>query len=238
MPSLLCDLHNHTVDDPRDKHVWHTAEELIDRAAALGYGVLAITLHGLQRPLGHLSEYAAEKGILLLPGVEQDIEGCHVLLLNFDRDAANGIRTFQDLQRERRKENLVIAAHPFFPGEICLRERVFEHAELFDALEITSFYHPLWNPNAKAQEAALKLNLPTVGNSDTHALNQFGTTCSLVEVAGEVTALSVLEGIKARRVQVKTRALNAWQIGRIGYQVVGRGYMPWINYPRQRGRNP
>jgi predicted metal-dependent phosphoesterase TrpH len=238
MISLLCDFHNHTVDDPRDKHVWHKAEELMDKAAAMGYGALAITLHGRQYFPQHWQEYAAERGIILVSGVEQDIEGCHVLLLNFDRDAANGIRTFAELAACKREDNLVIAAHPFFPGEICLGEKVFENAELWDALEVTGFYHSQWNPNAKAIAAAQKLNLPVVGNSDTHTLDQFGSTSSHIEIEGEPSAKALVQAVKAKRVQVQSRALSAFELGRIGYKVVGRGYMPWIDYKRTRGVLP
>lgn len=239
MPEFLrCDFHNHTIDDPRDKHVWHTGEELIDRAKAEGLQALAITLHGYQGRPSHLFDYAAERGLTLIPGVEQDIDGCHVLLLNFDRDAANGIRNFADLAAARREDNLVIAAHPFFPGEICLGEKVFEHAELFDALEVTGFYHPQWNPNAKAIAAAKTLNLPVVGNSDTHTLQQCGTTSSRVEIedsSREDVILQIVRGIKKGRVEVESRPLSLFEMGQIGYKVVGKGYMPWVDYKKSRG---
>ena len=44
---LKADLHIHTGDDPVDRIPYSTLE-LIDRAAVLGYDVLAITLHDLQ----------------------------------------------------------------------------------------------------------------------------------------------------------------------------------------------
>lgn len=239
MPDLLrCDLHNHTINDPRDKHVWHTGEELIDRAKSQGLDVLAITLHGRQFFPDHLFEYAAERGITLVPGVEQDIDGCHVLLLNFERDAANGIRTFAELASERRTDNLVIAAHPFFPSSICLGDKVIEHAELFDALEVTGFYHPQWNPNAKAIEVAATLKKTVVGNSDTHTLQQCGTTSTLVEIddrrRGDI-ANQLVQAVKRGKVSVQSRPLTAMEMGQIAFKVVGRGYMPWVDYKKSRG---
>jgi len=41
---LKAEFHLHTSDDPRDM-ILYTAEEVIDRAARRGYGVLAITNH-------------------------------------------------------------------------------------------------------------------------------------------------------------------------------------------------
>ena len=45
---LKFDFHMHTLDDPYDHHVYHTVFELLDKAASLAYGALAITLHTRQ----------------------------------------------------------------------------------------------------------------------------------------------------------------------------------------------
>ena len=65
---LKVELHAHTADDPVDA-VPHTTFELIDHAAALGYDALAITLHEQQLDLRRLAPYAAERGVVLIPGV-------------------------------------------------------------------------------------------------------------------------------------------------------------------------
>ncbi|MDQ3001393.1 MAG: hypothetical protein M3Y08_09045, partial [Fibrobacterota bacterium] len=96
---LKFDFHMHTLDDPFDHHVYHTVFELLDKAADLAYDALAITLHTRQFHSREAEAYALERGILLIPGVEQDIEQCHVLLINFPKEAAEGIGTFKDLAR-------------------------------------------------------------------------------------------------------------------------------------------
>jgi predicted metal-dependent phosphoesterase TrpH len=232
-PPLKFDFHLHTLDDPYDHHVYHTAFELIDKAAALGYGALAITLHGFQYRNPEVESYARDRGILLLPGVEQNIGGCHVLLINFDREQAHGIATFADLARARTPENLVIAAHPYYPNSTCLKDKLLEHRELFDAVEISGYYHRLWNPNLKAMAAARELGLPLVGNSDTHTLEQFGTTWS--EIACEMDIPELIRGIKAGRAEVKSRSLALGEMGVITWKVVARGYMKWIDYKKERG---
>src|SRR5688572_21134274 len=115
---LKLDLHTHTADDPVD-HIPHSSRQLIDRAAELGYDGLAITLHDRRLDPAALAPYAAERGILLIPGIERTIEGRHVLLLNFS-GAAEDVRSFADLARLKAKERgLVIAPHPFFPTGSC-----------------------------------------------------------------------------------------------------------------------
>src|SRR5437763_3472162 len=111
---LKVELHTHTADDPIDRIPYSTIE-LIDRAAALGYGALAITLHERQLDVKRFEAHAAKRGIVLIPGVERTIEGRHVLLLNFSR-ATESVATFRDLARLRARERgLVVAPHPYFP---------------------------------------------------------------------------------------------------------------------------
>ncbi len=233
---MKIDFHLHTLDDPCDAHVYHTVYELIDKAAVLGYGALAITLHNLQLESRTAREYAAERGILLLPGIERDIEGCHVLLIQYPKAVSESLHTFADLRAAKRPDGLVIAAHPFFPGGVCLGENLIRHRDLFDAVEISGFYHRRWDPNRKGREAAERLGLPIVGNSDTHTLEQFGTTWS--EVDCEPDPARILEAIKAGKAVVKGRPLAALEMALIAYKVVGRGYMKWIDYKRSRGYRP
>src|SRR3954454_17933079 len=99
---LKVELHTHTSDDPIDS-IPHTTFELIDRAAALGYDALAITLHEHQLDLARHIPYATERAVVLIPGVERTIEGKHVLLLNFRRGAGD-VLTFADLARLKSRE--------------------------------------------------------------------------------------------------------------------------------------
>lgn len=76
---LKTDLHLHTGDDPLD-YVAHSSEEMIDHAAKLGFDVMAITNHDFMSHSEELADYAASRGIVLVPGVEATIENRHVLL--------------------------------------------------------------------------------------------------------------------------------------------------------------
>src|SRR5580693_7385747 len=131
---IKVDLHTHTADDPLDR-IPYSAKELIDQAAALAYRALAITLHERQLDIRPLTGYAAERGIVLIPGIERTVEGRHVLLLNFE-SGTEEVQTFEDLARlKRRLSGLVVAPHPFFPHRCCLGGELDRHADLFDAVE-------------------------------------------------------------------------------------------------------
>ena len=73
---LKVELHTHTADDPEDRIPYSTCD-LIDRAAALGFDALAITLHDHQLDVRRWEAYAADRGIVLIPGVERTIDGCY-----------------------------------------------------------------------------------------------------------------------------------------------------------------
>jgi predicted metal-dependent phosphoesterase TrpH len=199
---LNVDLHLHTADDPVD-HLSYSAFTLVDRAAALGFGALAITLHDRQLESERLTAYARERGIVLVRGVERTIHRRHVLLLGFDAEATAAVRTLDDVARLRATgRGLVIAPHPFFPDRSCLRGALDAHPEAFDAVEWSYFWTRAVNCNARAARWAAQYGKPIVGNSDLHDLRQLGRTFSLVDAPPEPAA--ILEAIRQGRVVLRT----------------------------------
>jgi predicted metal-dependent phosphoesterase TrpH len=196
---LKVELHAHTGDDPVDR-IPYSTRDLIDRAAALGYDALAITLHDRQLDLHPYQAYAADRGLVLIPGIERTIAGRHVLLLNFSR-ASEEVATFADLARLKARESgLVVAPHPFFPGRTALRGQLDRHADLFDAVEWNAMFMTGVNFNRRAERWAAAHGKPMVGNGDVHRLQQLGTTFSLVDAARNATA--ICDAIAAGRVEV------------------------------------
>ena len=203
---LKADLHLHTRE--REAFIAYDARTLIDRAARDGFRVLSITNHNVVTFSADLAAYARERGVLLIPGVEATVEGKHVLLYNIDVPPEQ-VRTFADLRRLRRPDWLVAAPHPFFPGSICLRRRLLEQIDLFDAIEFSHFYTAGVNFNRAAVRLARETGLPLLGTSDSHLLRQFGTTYSLIEAAEAApTVGSVLGAIRKGQLRVESRPLT------------------------------
>jgi len=202
---LKVELHAHSADDPLD-YIPHSSRDLIDRAAALGYNALAITLHDRWLDPAALSSYAAGRRIVLIRGIERTIERRHVLLLNFSR-AAEDVESFEDLARLKTKERgLVIAPHPFFPTGSCLRAKMDLHAELFDAVERNAMFTRALDFNVRAEKWAAAHGKPMVGNGDVHRLYQLGTCYSLVDAAPD--ADGICEAIRNGRVVVRAEPLS------------------------------
>src|SRR5215203_6885006 len=112
---LKVELHAHTASDPFD-YITHSTRDLIDRASALGYDALAVTLHDRYYDPSADREYANSKGVLLIAGVERTMALRHVLLINFPSESAT-VRDFADIRdlKARHPHGLVVVPHAFYP---------------------------------------------------------------------------------------------------------------------------
>ena len=215
---IKTELHAHTGLDPVD-YIHHTTRELIDRAASLDYGALAVTLHNRYYDPAEDAAYARGKGVLLISGIERTIHGRHVLLLNYPPDCA-AVGSFEDLRslRQAHPRGLVIAPHAFYPTPSAIHETLLErYADLIDAVEVNSMFTRWLNFNSRAEAWARRHAKPLVGNSDLHVLDQLGRTYSLVDAPPEVDA--ICEAVRAGRVEVRSSALSSvragWTMGRM-----------------------
>ena len=206
---IKVELHAHTAGDPEDA-IPHSPPDLIDRAATLGYGALAITLHDRQLDVGPMTAYAAARGLTLIPGIERTIDGRHLLLLNFPA-AAEQVASLDDLTRlKAHSAGIVVVPHPFFPLSHCLGSRMDEYAAVIDAVEISYFHTALVDFNRPARRWAQAHGKPLVGTSDLHRLSQLGRTFSLVDA--DPTPDAICAAIRAGRVEVRTRPVSLLRI--------------------------
>jgi len=229
---LKVDLHLHTSEDPAD-WIRHSAADLIDRAAELGYHALAITLHDAQLEDRRLRDRARDRGITLIPGVERTVEGRHVLLLNFPARASMSVSSFADLARAKhRADGLVIAPHPFFPGRSCLADALRTHGDLFDAVEWSYFWTRAIDFNSRAARWAASRGLPLVGNSDMHDIRQIGRTFTLVDAPADPDA--ICDAVRSGRVEVRTEPVPYDDLVRVFSGLMIRGWLDRFKH-RQTG---
>jgi predicted metal-dependent phosphoesterase TrpH len=233
---LKVELHSHTADDPHDR-IPYSAEQLIDRAAALGYDALAITLHDRQLDLARLAPYAAERRLVLIPGIERTIAGKHVLLLNFPREAED-VGSFADLAalKQRAPCGLVVAPHPYFPARSCLWGLLEDHGDLFDAVEVNGMFTEAVDFNAPARRWAESRRVPLVGNGDVHRLSQLGTTYSLVDAPPYPDAICA--AIAAGRVTVEATPLSWPTVGRVMGDLIVSSVLPRPHGPEPKAAYP
>jgi predicted metal-dependent phosphoesterase TrpH len=204
------DLHTHCSLDPADYSFCDlTPEELISNAAKLGYEILAITCHNLDIWTSDLADYAASFGITLIPGMEVSAEKTrHTLVYNFHA-VAEDLNTLEKIRMRSRKDTLVIAPHPYFPGRVCLRGLLEKNLDLFDAIECSGFQVRGIDFNRRSENLAARMNKPVVGNGDVHYRWQLGRTFTWIY--SEPGVLPVLQAVKEGLVRVQKSPLTLFE---------------------------
>jgi predicted metal-dependent phosphoesterase TrpH len=203
---IKLELHTHTDEDPADR-IAHSARELIDRAASLSYGALAVTLHDRYFDAVPHAAYARERGVTLLSGIERTVGRHHILLVNFPARSAT-MHSLDDIRALKREHpnGLVVAPHPFYPIPSALGRVLEDNPDVFDAVEINAMYTAFVDFNRRAARWAQDQKKPLVGNTDLHLLAQMGSTYSVVD--SEPSADAICAAIKAGRVEVRTEPLS------------------------------
>jgi predicted metal-dependent phosphoesterase TrpH len=195
---IKIDLHIHTLDDPKDA-LDYSAHELLERARALGFRVLAITLHDAVFDRAEVFADAASMGILLISAAEMRLEGADVILLNITAEEVALLRTLDDLEvlRARRGPSLfTIAPHPFYVFGGSIGEKLVEKIDCFDAIELCHFWSPFFNPNRRAVEIAKRFQKPLIATSDAHRLHAFGSNYTSIPRPAELTVENVLATLR------------------------------------------
>src|SRR6266487_3920107 len=167
---LKLDLHIHTLDDPKDA-VDYSAHQLLERARALGFRVLAITLHDAVFGRPEVFTDAAAMGILLIPAAEMRLHGADVIVLNVTAEEMAELKSFDDLRclRAQRGDSIfTIAPHPFYISRASLESRLLREIDCFDAIEFCHFHVGLFNPNRRAKRVASRFGKPLIATSDAH----------------------------------------------------------------------
>src|SRR6266480_1520300 len=195
---LKIDLHIHTLDDPHDA-VDYSAHQLLERARALGFRVLAITLHDAVFDRQEVFADAAAMGILLIPAAEVRLCGAHVLVLNVTGEEIARLKDFDDLRelRARRGSSVfIIAPHPFYVFGSSIGARLLEEIDCFDAIELCHFHKGLFNPNRRAAKVASRFGKPLIATSDAHRLHAFGRHYTSIQMPPALTVENVFAALR------------------------------------------
>jgi predicted metal-dependent phosphoesterase TrpH len=213
MPSYRVELHSHCQGDPVDSYLEHSLFQHIDQAKSVGLDAIAVTWHRKICAVPEAVAYARERGILLIPGMEAEVDRRHLVVLNLAEGALPSEPTWNQVRalRLRKPEVLVLAPHPFYPHPTCLGKAMEDHADCIDAVE-WCILHVQWlpkrvNPNLRAAHWAHTHGKALVATSDAHSLSAIGKNASVVE-ADELTAEALFAGIRAGRVSFHRRSLE------------------------------
>jgi predicted metal-dependent phosphoesterase TrpH len=212
VPSYRVEFHSHCKGDPVDRYLTHSLFQHIDQAKAVGLDAIAVTWHRKICAVPEAFAYARKQGVLLIAGMEAEVDRRHLVVLNLTEGDLPAQPTWNQIRalRLRKPEVLVMAPHPFYPHPSCLGNEMTAHADCIDAVE-WCIMHVDWlpgrvNPNLRAERWARRHGKTLIACSDAHGLEAIGKNASSVE-ADELTTESVFAGIRAGRVTFERKAL-------------------------------
>jgi predicted metal-dependent phosphoesterase TrpH len=212
---LKASLHIHTKEDLSDGRVIsYDVFKLIDEAHKFRFQVLALTCHKSLATQPQFIKYARERGILLIPGIELELEEGsrrpHVVVLNGDTEVLR-VKNLVDLKKYKSKhpETFILAAHPHAGGHWSLGlDLLTKYIQVFDAVEHTWFYSAWFNSNKAVIALAKKFNKLIIATGDIHTLKYLNSDYTFIE-ANSLNLKDVLSALKAGRVTnvTKTKSL-------------------------------
>lgn len=213
MPFYRVELHSHCQGDPIDSYLDHTIFQHIDRAKEVGLDAIAVTWHQKICAMPEAFAYARDRNILLIAGMEAEVDRRHLVVLNVAEGDLPATPTWNQVRalRARKPEAFVLAPHPFYPHPSCLGSTMTGHADAIDGVE-WCIMHVHWipgrvNPNLRAARWAHQHGKPLIACSDAHSLAAIGRNASVVE-ADELTTGSLFSAIRAGRVSFHRRSLD------------------------------
>jgi len=218
---IKLDLHIHTLDDPKDR-LDYSAHQLLERARALGFGALAITLHHKVFDRAEVFADAAEMGILLIQAAEVRLEGADVVLLNVRPAEVENLHTFDDLRALRAgrgNEIFAFAPHPFFVLGSSIGERLVREIDCFDGIEICHFHKGWFDLNRRARKIAAEFGKPLIATSDAHRLQAFGEHYSSIPRPDQLDVASVLRALREGPLRLTTPAASWRDLFQVFYFV-------------------
>jgi predicted metal-dependent phosphoesterase TrpH len=207
---IKIDLHIHTLEDPKDA-VDYSAHQLLERARALGFRVLAITLHDAVFDRPEVFADAAAMGILLIPAAEMRLHGADAIVLNVTAEEMAELKSFDDLRRLRAQRGssiFTIAPHPFYMFGGSIGSRLFEEIDCFDAIEFCHFHMGVFNPNRRAKKVASRFGKPLIATSDAHRLHAFGRHYTSIPMPSALTAENVFAALRSGPLRLTSPACS------------------------------
>jgi len=166
-----------------------TEEQLFNNISNSLEGI-CITDHWVLKPLTHFKYY----NIPVYFGVEITSDLGDILAFGIKKVPSKKARAEDIINFIHDQGGIAICAHPFSNRHYAFGERVYEFE--FDAIEINGAIGKKYNELAR--KAALILDLPTVGGSDAHSVDQLNTKATKFDVP--ITSISdIVKAVKNKQ---------------------------------------
>ena len=194
---MKCDFHIHTHYSFDGSA---SPQDIVDVAIEKGINCLAITDHRELKGAVIAKEYAKDKSILIIPGIEINSRQGDILGLNLKEVIPDKLSARETVKRIKGQGGTVIISHPF--GFMCSFNKKMLKDMLLEIDGVEVLNNSLFRGNnKKALEFAQKHNLAFTAGSDSHSLNSVGK--AYLEIPGEdLSVEEVLEAVKEKKGEV------------------------------------
>jgi predicted metal-dependent phosphoesterase TrpH len=189
---MKCDLHCHT---GYSYDSTTRPEEMVEAALQKGINCLAICDHGEIKGSQEAIEYAKDRPILIIPGIEIKSKEGDILGLNIKEIIPNKLSAKKTIKKIKELGGLAIIPHPFgwacsFKGNL---ENLIHDIDGIEVLNASIF----GRGNKKALIFSQKHSLSLTAGSDAHSPNFVGRV--YLEIPGDnLSTEEVLNQIKKR----------------------------------------
>lgn len=180
--------------------------QMIDYAKHIGLDAICVTDHDTLHGARVAKKIGREKNFLIFRGMEVNTVEGDFLVFGLEEDIEEGKYTAQELlHMVSSAGGAAIAAHPYRRFERALGDKIFSLTD-YHAIEVKNGNTP-GMLNEMARSAAVQLNLPGIGGSDAHHLNEIGRyyTRYTSPVADEK---GLIEAIKSGEYEAMTRTVE------------------------------
>jgi len=202
---MKCDLHCHTFYSYDSTT---PPPEMVEAAIKRGINCLAITDHNEIRGALEAIEYAKDKSILIIPGIEIKSKEGDILGLNIEKIIPKGLSAKETIKRIKEAGGIGVIPHPF--GWFCsFKDNLENLVPEIDGIEVLNS-SIFGSGNKMALAFAQKFDLPFTAGSDAHFPNFVGQ--AFLEIPGENLSLEeVLEKIKKREGKIGGSEVNIFE---------------------------
>ncbi|NHJ33080.1 MAG: PHP domain-containing protein [Asgard group archaeon] len=143
---------------------------LLKKMKFLGLDGIAITDHDSIEGIQKAKDLAKNYGVKIFSAVEITTRRGHILAYGVDEQPPFKRSVEVTLDWIKERDGAAVCAHPYKVGSPSLRDEVYKHK--FDAIEINAKCS--LSQNKAAETAAHVMNLPILGGSDAHFIDNVG----------------------------------------------------------------
>ncbi|PKM79201.1 MAG: histidinol-phosphatase [Firmicutes bacterium HGW-Firmicutes-13] len=175
--------------------------EMIEYARHIGLDAVCVTDHDTLYGAEIAQKIGKEKGFPVFRGIEVNTYEGDFLVFGLKKDINRTVSARELLRIVTLEGGAAVVAHPYRQFERALGNKIYSLSG-YDAVEVKNGNTPV-RYNKLAQMAAADLNMPGIGGSDAHQVEEIGR-CYTKFTADITTEQELIKAIKSGNYEAKT----------------------------------